>query len=158
MSMMGTGRTLLCIHKNPVQLDFLQSNGYSLVTAANGREGLSLLRSRHVDAVVLQYYLGLLDGTVVASEIRHVRPEVPIIMLAEQEQLLADDLKSVDAIVPTRDGPEVLLATVYFVLNVHKRIKNRRMSASTTPARTLFRETPFPPEIWDSIRDGSIRF
>ena len=39
-------------------------------------------------------------------------------MLAENVDLPADALKSVDALVAHSDGPHFLLATVHFVLNV----------------------------------------
>lgn len=70
--------TLLCIHRDPAQLSLLQENGYELVTATNGHEGLRLFMSRAVDAIVLEYHLGLLNGAVIAAEIKQVRPEVPI--------------------------------------------------------------------------------
>ena len=59
---MGTNSTLLCIHRDPGQLSLLQKNGYELVTASNGHDGLRLFMSRPVDAIVLEYHLGLLDG------------------------------------------------------------------------------------------------
>ena len=72
--MAATG-AVLCIHHDPEQLTLLREKGYGLVTATNGREGLRLLMSRPVDAVVLEYYLEMLDGAMVADEIRRARPE-----------------------------------------------------------------------------------
>jgi CheY-like chemotaxis protein len=54
--MTATG-TLLCIHRDPAQLSIFRENGYELVTATNGHEGLRLLRSRPVDAIVLEHHL-----------------------------------------------------------------------------------------------------
>jgi DNA-binding response OmpR family regulator len=39
--------------------------------------------SQPVDAIVLEYNLGLLDGSVIAAEIKQVEPKVPIVMLGE---------------------------------------------------------------------------
>jgi response regulator RpfG family c-di-GMP phosphodiesterase len=50
--------TLLCIHRDPVQLNLLTEEGYGLITATNGSDGLRLLVSQLVDAVVLEYHLG----------------------------------------------------------------------------------------------------
>jgi DNA-binding NtrC family response regulator len=83
LSEMATNSTVLCIHRDPSQLSSLKENGYELVTATNGREGLRLFKSRHVDPIVLEYRLGLLDGPVVTTEIKQVRPEAPIIMLID---------------------------------------------------------------------------
>jgi DNA-binding response OmpR family regulator len=113
---MATNGTILCIHRDPVQLDWLQENGYELLTATNGHDGLRLFASRPVDAIVMEYYLGLLDGATVAAEMKRVRPGVPIVMLTEHLELPDGALKSVDALVVKSDGPHFLLATVHFVL------------------------------------------
>jgi DNA-binding response OmpR family regulator len=151
-----------------------------LLTASNGCEGLRLFMSRPVDAVVLEYQLGLLDGGVVAAEIKKVKPQVPIVMLAENVELPEDALKSVDALVAKSDGPHFLLATVHFVLNVkptyrhdaklraqtpvHLRRPSRLREGSerrpANPAQTATNEknAPFSPRVWRSIRDGTLQF
>ena len=150
--------TLLCIHRDPAQLSFLEDHGYELVTAANGREGLRLIRSRHVDAIVLEYHLGLLDGAAIADEIKQVRPGVPVVMLADQAELSSADLKSVDAFVAGSDGPHYLLATVHFVLSVRPRSTTRRKARRASRARALSSEDSFSAEVWDSIRNGTLEF
>ena len=118
LSGMATNSTLLCIHRDPAQLSLLQENGYELVTATNGHDGLRLFMSRPVDAIVLDYHLGLLDGAVVAAEIKQIKPQVPIVMLIDNLELPDGALKSVDALVTKSDGAYFLLATVHFVLSV----------------------------------------
>ena len=115
---MAPNSTLLCIHRDPAQLALLRENGYELVTASNGSDGLRLLMSRPVDAIVLEYHLGLLDGAVVASEIKKAKPGLPIVMVADDLELPEGALKSVDALVTKADGAHFLWATVHFVLNV----------------------------------------
>src|SRR5579864_69729 len=117
MNEMATNSTLLCIHRNPAQLSLLRENGYELVTASSGAEGLQLLMTRTVDAIVLEYNLGLLDGAVVATEIKKAKPQLPIVMLADHLELPEGALKSVDALVTKSDGAHFLWATVHFVLN-----------------------------------------
>jgi DNA-binding response OmpR family regulator len=114
-SMAATG-TVLCIHHDPGQLTLLREKGYGLVTATNGREGLRLLMSRPVDAVVLEYYLEILDGEMVADEIRRARPKVPIIMVADPVELPHKALKSVDTLVDKSAGAHFLWAAVHFLL------------------------------------------
>src|ERR1700690_3727042 len=96
---MNSRSTLLCIHRNPAQLNSLQEQGYELVTATNGHDGLQLFRSQHVDAIVLEYHLGWLDAPIVAAEIKRIRPHLPIVMLADHRKLPNADLKSIDALV-----------------------------------------------------------
>jgi DNA-binding response OmpR family regulator len=177
---MATNSTLLCIHRDPVQLSLLQENGYALVTATNGCEGLRLFMSQPVDAIVLEYHLGLLDGGVVAAEIKKVKPQLPIIMLSEHGELPDGAWKSVDALVIKSDGPHFLLATVHFVLNVkpaklHERNLGHKATASLrrlgssrpSPASSQSNATqpavdamnsPFSPGVWRQIRNGTLQF
>ncbi len=115
---MATNSTLLFIHQDPAQFTLLQENGYKLVTANSGSDGLRLLRSRPVDAIVIDYHLELGDGAIVASEIRKAKPQLPIVMLADHVELPEGALKSVDALVTKSDGAHFLWATIHFLLNV----------------------------------------
>lgn len=146
---MAAINTLLCVHRNPDQLSLLEEHGYELITAASGCEGLRLLMSRPVDAIVLEYHLGLLDGAVVdgaiidgatiADEIKRLRPAVPIVMLADHLELPDGALNSVDAVVTKSDGAHFLLATVHFMLNV--RPAQRREPKVSAKAPRHFRGT-----------------
>jgi len=89
-----------------------------VLTATNGHDGLRLFASQPVDAIVLDYHLGFSEGTLVANEIKRVRPTIPIVMVADDLELPYDALKSVDALVTRSDGAHFLWATVHFVLNV----------------------------------------
>lgn len=180
LTSMASNSTLLCIHRDPAQLTLLQENGYELVTATNGSDGLRLLMSRPVDAIVLEYHLGLLDGAVVAAEIKKVRPQIPIVMLVEHLELPDGALQSVDALVTKSDGAHFLWATIHFVLNVKaakrlagdprarppthlRRPRRSRDWADRGPANparmaTSHQDAPFSPSVWRSIKDGSIEF
>jgi DNA-binding response OmpR family regulator len=135
--------------------------------------------SERVDAIVLDYHLGLLDGGVVAAEIKKVKPHVPIVMLTENVNLPGDALDSVDALVTKSDGAHFLLATVHFVLNVkparrcgeglraRKPIRFPRSgrsregagSASHTPQSVSDEKAvPFSPRVWRNIRNGTLEF
>jgi DNA-binding response OmpR family regulator len=177
---MASSSILLCIHRDPTQLSLLTEHGYELATATTGSDGLRLFMSRPVDAVVLDYHLGLVGDAIVADEIKRVRPDVPIVMLVDQVELPVEALKSVDALVVKSDGPYLLLATVHFVLNVKPAQHPANKPRSETPVRlrrtgrsrgmtnhdqanicqsaTDGRATPFSPEVWRSILDGKVEF
>jgi DNA-binding response OmpR family regulator len=174
--------TLLCIHRDPAQLRVLHENGYQLLTAINGHQGLRLFRSQPVDAIVLEYNLGLLDGSVIASEIKQMRPKIPIVMLAEHAELPEGALQSVDVLVSTSDPSHFLWAAVHFLLTVKpaqhrgKKIKEqfranlyrpansgrgKRMPGKVSPLSTgelQTNDSPFSPHIWKSIRNGTVQF
>lgn len=58
----------------------LEHGGYRAVTAADGAEGLELVRSEGPDLILLDLVLGDSDGMDICSEIRE-HSEVPIVML-----------------------------------------------------------------------------
>jgi DNA-binding response OmpR family regulator len=117
---MATHTTLLCIHRDPGQLNHLKEKGYGLISATTGSRGLRLLMSQSVDAIVVEYYLGLLNGAVVADEIKKVRPRLPIVMVADDLDLPDGTLRSVDALVTKSDGSRSLLATIDFLLRTRQ--------------------------------------
>jgi DNA-binding response OmpR family regulator len=151
----------------------LQERGFELLTATNGREGLRLFASQPVDAIVLDYHLGLLDGLAVANEIKRVRPTVPIVMLADNLDFPDGALRSIDALVTRADGAHFLWATVHFVLNmkpVQARQEHLRTQApgylrppgTANPlqaqAPPALNDAPFSAKEWRSIRTGTVRF
>jgi DNA-binding response OmpR family regulator len=150
--------TLLCIHRDPDQLSLLQENGYELLTATNGHDGLRLFASQPVDAILLDYHLGLLDGTLVANEIKRLRPTIPIIMLADNLELPDGALNSVDALVTKSDGAHFLWATVHFVLNVKPAQSREAKHESQSKPSPDPKGAPFSAREWRNIRAGTIRF
>ncbi|MGA9544524.1 MAG: response regulator [Candidatus Sulfotelmatobacter sp.] len=155
---MANNPTLLCINRDPAQLCSLQENGYQLLTATNGRDGLRLFASQPVDAIVLDYQLGLLDGAVVANEIKRVRPTIPIVMLADNLELPDGALNSVDALVTRSDGAHFLWATVHFVLSVKPAQSREAQHESPGKPSTDPKDAPLSARQRRSIRAGTIRF
>jgi DNA-binding NtrC family response regulator len=173
---MAANGTILCIHRDPAQLGLLKQNGYELLTATNARDGLRLFRLQTVDAIVVEYHLGLLDGAVVAGEIKQLRPRVPIVMLADHSELPEGALKSVDVLVAKSDGPQFLSDAVRFALGLKPQGRDRRVNdrskqnagrgeirlprgaRSDTPVPTQDDEKdPFSPELWEDILDGTFQ-
>ena len=177
---MAANSTLLCIHRDPGQLALLRENGYELITATSGSEGLQLLSSRPIDAIVLEYHLGLMDGAVVAADIKKVKPQLPIVMLADHLDLPDGALKSVDALVTKSDGAHFLWATVHFFVNVKPtqlkegplnaqkaaQLRRRRSSKEddkeqqpgSPQSNARSNDAAFPPRVWRGLRNGRITF
>src|SRR5689334_2900676 len=131
---MATRPALLCIHRDPDRMRMLQKNGYKVLTAANGQEGLQLLASEPVDAIVFQYNSARRGSSALASEIKQLRPTIPIVMLAENAELADAALESVDALVSTSDPPYFLWAAVHFAISV-SRGANYRQERIRNPRR-----------------------
>jgi|SRR6185503_7091739 CheY-like chemotaxis protein len=140
---------LLCIHRDPHRIRVLENNGYKVLTATNAQEGLQLLASELVDAIVLEYNLGRVDASVFASEMKQLRPNIPIVMLAERAELPEAALESVDALVSISDPPYFLWAAVHFALSVSRApeyrqepIRNPREPGNSRPLGRRKRNAP----------------
>ncbi len=118
-------KRLLCVDDEVVGLKIrkllLEKQGYDVLTAAEGSEGLNLFHSNHVDGVVLDYYMPGMDGGTVAAEMKKLRPSVPIILLSAYISLPPSVLTAVDAFITKGDSPEVLLNKIAELTNGYRR-------------------------------------
>ncbi|MGH7269110.1 MAG: response regulator transcription factor [Polyangiaceae bacterium] len=76
--------------------DALEFEGFRVISAGKGRDGLALARSEAPDAVVLDLMLPDINGYVVCEELRKVSPHVPILMLTARSQE-TDKIRGLDA-------------------------------------------------------------
>ena len=65
----------------------LEHEGYSVITAEDGEEGLNKVKNNHYDIVLLDLMLPKLSGEEVCKEIREFS-EIPIIILTAKDQTL----------------------------------------------------------------------
>jgi two-component system, cell cycle sensor histidine kinase and response regulator CckA len=94
---------LLCIDDDEDVLQceksFLESFGYTVLTAPSGGKGLELASIHSVDVVIVDYFMPEMNGQEVAIEMRRLRPQAPIIMLSGAVDVPEETLKSVDAFI-----------------------------------------------------------
>ncbi|MFZ0801194.1 MAG: response regulator [Terriglobales bacterium] len=94
---------LLCIDDDPDVLEceksFLESFGYTVLTAASGGKGLELASMYPVDVVIVDYCMPEIDGQQVAIAMRRLSPQAPIIMLSATVDVPEEALKQVDAFI-----------------------------------------------------------
>ncbi len=117
------GNTILCVdderHGLMIRQMLLERVGYSVLTAGTAREGLTLFSSRPVDAVVLDFYLPDVDGGKVATAMRLIKPDVPIIMFSVQWSLPEETGTVADAVLGKGQHPSGLLNTLERLLRLH---------------------------------------
>ena len=77
--------------------DALEFEGFDVVSAGKGREGVQLARAEQPDAVILDLMLPDINGYAVCEELRRVSPFVPIIMLTARSQE-TDKIRGLDAV------------------------------------------------------------
>jgi len=112
--------TILCIddHWNGLigRKKLLEQNGYEVLEASGGDEGLKLFRSRNVDAVVLDYQMPGMNGDVVAAKMKRINSHVPIMLLSAYGPLPKNKLKAVDSFLSKSQPPNILVSTLQGML------------------------------------------
>ena len=96
-------KMILCIDDNQDVLEcekaFLESFGYTVLTAPSGGEGLKLASRHSVDVVIVDYFMPEMSGQEVAIEMRRLKPQATIIMLSGAVDVPEQALTWVDAFV-----------------------------------------------------------
>jgi len=90
----------------------LQSQGYQVLTATSGREGLELFTANPVTAVVLDYAMPEMDGGQVAAELKRLRPQVKIVLLSAYVDIPQEALQWSDARVVKGTSATALLSAL----------------------------------------------
>lgn len=107
-----TGKTVLCADDDDNELIarkmLLESAGLTVLTARSGADALNVFRSQRLDAVILDYWMPGMKGLSVASEMKSLHPEVPVMVLSGFASLPDETIGVVDAWLQKRDV-EVLL-------------------------------------------------
>lgn len=84
--------TVLVVDDDPVIVKLLQVNfemeGYDVITAGDGQEGLDRARAEHPDAIVLDVMMPKLNGLQVAQMLKEdeATRSIPIILLSAKAQ------------------------------------------------------------------------
>ena len=113
-----TARILLVDDEQSIQelLSFpLRQDGYEVVQASDGREGLELFRESTFDLVVLDVMMPRMDGFELCQRLR-TRSTVPIIMLTAKSE-------EVDKIVGLEIGADDYITKPFSVREFRSRVK-----------------------------------
>jgi CheY-like chemotaxis protein len=112
---------ILCIDDEPnglqVRKMLLESQGFRVLTAGGGREGLDLFAANPVKAVVLDYAMPDMDGGEVAAELKRIKPGVKILLLSAYVDLPEEVVELVDARAVKGASPMVLLTALQQLLS-----------------------------------------
>src|SRR5207245_2382047 len=100
---------------------YLHNAQYSVETAYSPEEGLQLFATRPVDLVILDYAMPAIDGGQVAATMKHIKPNVPILMFSGLPQVPEQDLAHIDAFIQKGEEPTVVLQKIQQLLNPSQR-------------------------------------
>ena len=94
---------LLCIDDDQDLLEcekaFLETFGYTALTALSGKKGLGLASVHSVDVVIVDYVMPEMNGQEFAIRMKRLRPEAPIIALSAAPDVPKGALNLVDAFI-----------------------------------------------------------
>jgi CheY-like chemotaxis protein len=111
--MSQSGHLVLCVDDETVGLQvrrmILERSGYQVITALDGKSGLSLFESNPVEAVVLDYAMPGMHGGEVAALMRKRKPHVPILLLSAYLGLPPEITKLVNVYMTKGEGAPALL-------------------------------------------------
>ncbi len=98
--MASSKKTILVIEDEPHIVmglrDAFEFEGFAVISAGKGKDGVALARSEKPDAIILDLMLPDINGYAVCEELRRVSPFVPIIMLTARSQE-TDKIRGLDA-------------------------------------------------------------
>ncbi len=82
-------KTILCIDDDHSMLGYqralLERRGFTVLTAASARQGLQIALACAVAAVIVDYHMPEMNGHELATEIKRLRPHVPIVMVSSDD-------------------------------------------------------------------------
>jgi CheY-like chemotaxis protein len=112
----GESSVLLCIDDSEIILEILTSilkrSGYSVFGAASGSQALEILVDHAVDLVILDWEMPEMNGRETASEIRRMKPAMPIIINSGLPEIPEDAFAVADAFVSKGAEHDTLLAAI----------------------------------------------
>ena len=109
--------------------EVLDAEGYEVLSAADGKQALSLFRRQQPDFVCLDVMMPEVDGYDVCREIRKTRPGVPIVFISAKSE-------EIDKVVGLELGADDFIVKPFGVREVVARIRavTRRCMASRQAA------------------------
>ena len=128
-------QTILIIEDEPtinrIISNYFSNDGYQVLCALDGSEGLKLFKENNIDLVCLDIMMPHVDGWEVAKEIRE-SSDIPIIMmsaLAQEEDILRGYSLKVDDYITKPFNPKILVAKVK---NLLERLANQDHAVQTS--------------------------
>jgi len=131
------GKRILAIddeqHILDVVIYILEENGFSVLTALNGEDGLALFNRKNPDLVILDLMLPGIPGLDLFRKMRDTKPDVPVIMLTSRAE-------EIDRVLGLELGADDYVTKPFSARELAARVKTilRRAEAAeagSTPSR-----------------------
>jgi CheY-like chemotaxis protein len=110
---------ILCIDDADVALRIrkllLGTEGYNVLTASSGEDGLEIFRQNPIELVIADHFLSGRSGTEIAREMKALKPQVPILIISAAMEK-PEGLEFADGFLEKGEAPEILLDTIVHLL------------------------------------------
>ena len=84
--------TILVVDDNKAILDFLQlllsKNQFVAIGASSGKQCLQIVQNQHVDLIILDVMMPVMDGLEVCQELKKLAPSIPVILLTARDDMM----------------------------------------------------------------------
>lgn len=106
---------------------WLESKGYAVKMASNGKEALDSVQKDVPDIVFLDMNMPVMDGTTALRKIREIHPDLPIIMITGvPEKVPRLDEMQIAGYFPKKGTLEELEQLLEPILRIHKKMRPAR--------------------------------
>jgi len=143
--------TVLYVDDNPkssrLLTSVLEECGFRMISRNDPQEALTLCRRFSIDLALLDYEMPKMSGANLAREIKHLMPEVPVVLISGRTSIPAAELEFVDAHFGFGTSLDDLLWSMR-ILSPRKAVVRREMARPHVPG---FHSGHDSPGIWTSI-------
>jgi len=114
----GTQRSILIVDDEfglaEMIREMLGEQGYDVCLAINGRLALDILAERQIDLVITDIMMPIMDGTELATAIRHseIHRDIPIVVMTSLPSPPRQQRSLFDAVLRKPFTPDLLLSTI----------------------------------------------
>ena len=88
----GATPTILVVDDNKAVLDFLllllSKHQFAAIGASSGSQCLQIVQSQHVDLIILDVMMPVMDGLQVCQELKKLAPSIPVILLTARDDMM----------------------------------------------------------------------
>jgi CheY-like chemotaxis protein len=116
----------------------LQESGYLVLTTNSGPNGLKVFSTRMVDTVVLDYAMPMMNGSVVAAQMRQIKGDVPLILVSGGSTIPEEDLALFNRSITKAEPPGVLLSAIKEILGAPD---EQKMAPRSAESRRTYRSS-----------------
>jgi DNA-binding NtrC family response regulator len=135
---------LLCVDDDPqvrgLYEKVLGSHGYEVVTAGGASQALQVFHSneQQIDAVISDYEMPGMSGAELAAELKHERPDMPVIMVSGCQPVVEEARHFVDAAVLKGAPIQAILTQIEVLLASHGMSRHVGRKSGWVPLLTGF--------------------